>query len=180
MDFKPSWVAYTVTVWSNLITLINAPLEYDSVWTVESMESALNSTHHENKGLREAARMYNIPVETLRRHANGSVEAGCKPGPSTVLTDEEEDRLATYLVEMTDMGFSLSRDTVMELAFTTVEKSQRKHPFRDSQADRAWLKDLGDVTLSYLFTLHSHCLIVEHSAPTKRRLMSSLSTSTSF
>ena len=76
-------------------------------WTEESMEAALNSIHHENKGLREAAR---IPVETLRRHANGSVEAGCKPGPSTVLTDEEEDRLATYLVEMADMGFGLSRD----------------------------------------------------------------------
>ena len=84
--------------------------------------------------------MYNIPVETFRRHANGSVEAGCKPGPSTVLTDEEEDRLATYLVEMADMGFGLSRDTVMELAFTIVEKSQRKHPFRDGRAGCAWFE----------------------------------------
>ena len=84
--------------------------------------------------------MYNIQVETFRRHANGSVEAGCKPGPSTVLTDEEEDRLATYLVEMADMGFGLSRDTVVELAFTIVEKSQIKHPFRDGRAGRAWFE----------------------------------------
>ena len=110
------------------------------LWTEESMEAAHNSIHHENKRLREAARMYNIPVEILRRHANGSVEAGCKTGPSTVLTVEDEDRLATYLVEMADMGFDLSRDTVMELAFTIVEKSQRKHPFRDGRAGRAWFE----------------------------------------
>jgi len=41
-------------------------------------------------------------VETLRRHAhvNGSVKVGCKPGPSTILTYEEEDKLA-------DMGYGI-------------------------------------------------------------------------
>ena len=108
------------------------------LWTEESMEAAINSIRHESKGLREAARLYNIPVETLRRYANGSVEAGYRPGPSTVLTDEKEDKLASYLVQMADMGFGLSRDTVMAMAFTIVEKSQRKHPFRDGKAGRAW------------------------------------------
>ena len=110
------------------------------LWTEESMEAAVNSIHKENKGLREAARLYNIPVETLRRHVNGSVQAGCKPGPSTVLTDEEEDKLASYLVQMADMGFGLSRETVMEMAFTIVDKVQRKHPFKDGKAGCAWFE----------------------------------------
>ena len=67
------------------------------LWTEVSREAVLNSVHHKNRGLRETARLYkyNIPIEALRRHASGSVEARCKPGPSITLTDEEEDRLAS-------------------------------------------------------------------------------------
>ena len=90
------------------------------------------------KGLREVARLYNVPIETIRRHVSGSVEAGCRPKPSTVLTDGEEDKLDNYLVQMADMGFGLNRDKDMEMAFTIVEKSQRKHPFRDGKTGRAW------------------------------------------
>ena len=108
------------------------------LWTKESMEVAINSIRYENKGLREVARLYNIPVQMLKRHASGSVEAGCRPRPSTILTDEEEDKLANCLVQMADMGFGLSRDTVIEIAFIIVEKSQRKHPFQDSKAGHAW------------------------------------------
>ena len=60
--------------------------------------------------------MYNIIAETLRRHAFGLVEGECKPGPTTVLTDEEEEWLDSYLIEMAEMGFGLSRDAVIEMA----------------------------------------------------------------
>ena len=36
-------------------------------------------------GLREAARSYNVPVETLRQRVNGNVAIDCRPGPETVL-----------------------------------------------------------------------------------------------
>ena len=39
-------------------------------------------------GLREAARQYNVPVETLRRRVTGAVSTDCRPGPPTVLTSE--------------------------------------------------------------------------------------------
>ena len=38
------------------------------------------------KGLRETARAYNVPVETLRRHVTGAVSIDCQPGPPTVFT----------------------------------------------------------------------------------------------
>ena len=63
------------------------------------------------------------------------VKDGCKPGPGTVLTEEEEERLAAYLA---DMGFGLSRDAVMEMPFAIVDKAQRKHTFKDGKAGRAW------------------------------------------
>ena len=92
------------------------------LWSDESIQAAVDSTLHDNRGLMEAARLYNIPVETLRRHVNGSVEVGARPGPATILKDE--DMLVKYLVEMADMGYGLTRKTVMELAFTIVQKSE--------------------------------------------------------
>ncbi len=72
------------------------------------------------------------------RRVNGTVEIDCRPGPKTVLTEEEEGQLADYLVQMSDMGYGLTREGVMGLAFSVVEKSRRSHPFHNGSAGRAW------------------------------------------
>ena len=69
---------------------------------------------------------------------HSSVKAGCKPGPKTVLTDEEEDLLARYLIQMSEMGFGLSRNTFMHLVYNIAEKSKRSHPFKHDKAGRSW------------------------------------------
>ena len=65
---------------------------------------------------------------------------GARPGPANILTDEEEDMLVKYLVEMADMRYGLTRKTVMELAFTIVQKSEQKNPFCGGKAGRAWFE----------------------------------------
>ena len=99
------------------------------LWTEESMEAATNGVHNENMTSREASRLCNVPFETLRRRVNGSVNPGCRPGPATVLTEAEEKHLASYLIQMADMGFGLSCETVMCLAFKIVDSTQRKYSF---------------------------------------------------
>ena len=108
------------------------------LWSDESMIAATSSVLQDNLGVRESARLYNVPYETLRRRVNGSVKPGCKPGPGTILTEEEEDQLARYLLDMAEMGFGLNRETVMYLAYKIVEKIPRKHQFKDEKAGRAW------------------------------------------
>ena len=78
-------------------------------WSAQSMEIAVASVREGTIGLREAARMYNLPVESLRRRVHDIVAIDCRPGPSTVLAKEEEDRLYQYLLEMADMGYGLNR-----------------------------------------------------------------------
>ena len=107
-------------------------------WSPESMEAAVNSVRDESTSLREAARLYNVPVETLRRRVTGIVEMNCKPGPPTILTSEEEDLLAQYLVDIADMGFGLSREDVMAMAFNIAEKTKKAHPFKGGFAGRGW------------------------------------------
>ena len=75
----------------------------------------------------------------LRRRVNGTVAIGCRPGPKTVLTEEEETRLATYL-EMSDKGYGLTSEGVMGLAYSIVEKAKRPHLFHNGSAGRAWFE----------------------------------------
>ena len=110
------------------------------LWSTESMEAAVDSVLQEKGGLREAARLHNILVEILRKHVNGSVEVGARPGPATVLTEVEEDTHVMYLIEMADKGYGLTRETVMELVFKIVDKTGRKNPFQGGKAGRAWFE----------------------------------------
>ena len=107
------------------------------LWADECMINAVKSVEN-GKGLREAARLYNVPVETLRRRVTGAVDIVCRPGPPTVLTEDEEQRLAVYIAEMGQMGFCLGKEDVLRLAYRIVDKSGRKHPFTDGVAGRAW------------------------------------------
>ena len=109
-------------------------------WSAQSMEQAVSSVKNEGKGLREASRLYDVPVETLRRRVNGLVEMDCRPGPATVLLKEEEDQIYRYLLEMCDMGFGVGRETVMRIAFVIAEKTHKRHPFTGETAGRAWFE----------------------------------------
>ena len=89
--------------------------------------------------LRHSACKYNVPVTTLYRRVNGIVAMGSRPGPTPVLSSME-DRLAHYLVEMANMGFGLSRQEVMRLAFQIAEENGIKHPFKNCTAGRKWFE----------------------------------------
>lgn len=72
------------------------------------MEAAVEVVKSEKGGLREAARLYSVPVETLRGRVDGKVKLNCRSGPPTVLTEDKEAYLAEYLVVRADMGFGLT------------------------------------------------------------------------
>ena len=86
------------------------------------------------------SRLYNVPLETLRRRVNGTVATDCRPGPNTMLTEEEATKFADYLLQMSEMGYGLTREGVMGLAYSIVEKSKRPHPFQNGSAGRAWFE----------------------------------------
>ena len=92
-------------------------------WLPENVGKACKSVKSESMTLREAERTYDVPVRTLRRRVAGIVSLDCRPGPPTVLTSEEEARLAKYCVAMADMGFGFTRERVMAMAFAIVENT---------------------------------------------------------
>jgi len=81
-----------------------------------------------------------VPVETLRRRVNGTVTLDCKPRPSTILTKEEEQCPAEYVIEMADRGFWLQSEDLMRTAYTIMEQSGHPNPFHNGTAGKGWLK----------------------------------------
>ena len=74
------------------------------LWQEDAMKEAVAFVQS-GSSLHHAAKLYNVPVETLRMRFNGTVTLDCKPGPSTVLTMEEEQCLAEYVIEMGALGW---------------------------------------------------------------------------
>ncbi len=68
------------------------------LWSDESMIAATKSVIDDGMGLRQAARLYNVPVETLRRRVTGSVEIQCNPGPHTVFTETKKTEFVSMLL----------------------------------------------------------------------------------
>ena len=46
-----------------------------------------------------------------------------------MLTEEEETKLADYLLQMSEIGYGLTREGVMGSAYSIVEKSKPPHTF---------------------------------------------------
>ena len=131
------------------------------LWSEESMLAATSSVVQDNMSLREASRLYNVPFETLRRRVNGSVKQGCKPGPGTALSEEEEERLASYLIQMSEMGFGLSRDRVMHLAVLSRKPNESIHSKMKKQVERGLMASV-DVIQNLPFVRHNLCHTAGH------------------
>ena len=130
------------------------------------MEEACKSIKSESMSLREAARAYNVPVETLRRRVAGIVSLDCRSGSPTVLTSEEEARLGEYCVAMAGSG--LTREGIMAMAFAIAEKTGRNHPF---MLEEAGTKVLWLVNPYFLFAHLSLCHMPVQFVQTKGHLM---------
>ena len=72
---------------------------------------------------------------TLKRRVDGIVLVDARPGPVTVLTREEEDKLCQYCL---DMGYGLGVEDSKVIAYCIVETTGRPHPFKNGSAGRDW------------------------------------------
>ena len=117
------------------------------LWSPEDMQRAITFFESNDKvGLREAARLYNVPVETLRRRIVGTIRMNCKPGRETILTCDEESSLQLW---------------------TNLEGTIH---FLMDWLEEDGLMGLGPVIQTSPCVLPSHCHIAELLLPVKRPL----------
>ena len=73
-------------------------------WTQEQMASAIEAVKS-GSGINRAALNHGIPPTSLKNRLSGHVKDGTLPGPRPYLTSDEENELATFLVDCAAIGF---------------------------------------------------------------------------
>jgi hypothetical protein len=103
----------------------------------EKMAKALKLIQEDGASLRYASEKYGIPKSTIGDHLGGRVK-GSKRGQSTVLTEEEEEKIANWAMEMSKMGHVPTREQITEMVKVFLDEDGRSNPFVDNRPGKSW------------------------------------------
>ena len=74
------------------------------------LEQAIDAVKTKRLSLRAASKFYNIKLTTLSDKVKGKTPL--VPSSRTLLTEDEEQRLVKYILEMAEVGFGQSTDDI--------------------------------------------------------------------
>ncbi|XP_069357516.1 uncharacterized protein [Maniola hyperantus] len=98
----------------------------------------MKKVRQKEMGVNEAARTYNIPSRTLRRHIlTGTLKVGL--GRRPVFYQAEEKKLVAHIKQLEKVGFAPDRKDVKEMAYQLAQKLNIKNIFSNTS------KKAGDV-----------------------------------
>ena len=83
---------------------------WDDISLMNAMAAVDNGT-----SIRKAAEMYSIPRSTLHDHVSGKIAYGAKSRPSPYLTTEEEEELASFLIQAAKIGYPHTKSQVFAI-----------------------------------------------------------------
>ena len=110
-------------------------------WKTEDLTKALQSVR-EGTSIRRAGSQYDIPRSTLSDYTLGKLEIGKKTGPPTILTAEEEKRIAEWALQMCRIGYGRTKEQILLAVQRFIEKDGRPNPFSDNKPGRKWFAAL--------------------------------------
>ena len=61
-----------------------------------------------------------------------------KPGPSSVLTAMEEAKLVDYAVHMCEIGYGHTKEQLLEVVKSIIDKDGQPNPFQHGKPGRKW------------------------------------------
>ena len=109
-------------------------------WRSEDMNNAIEAVQSKDKTISAAAKMFNVPRNTLDDRVKGRVKHGNKPEVSTDRTFVQEKSLVNYLLYMADRGFPLTRTMVKAFALAITKRSGCAYRFNEElgPSDHWW------------------------------------------
>lgn len=89
--------------------------------------------------LSTTARQFNIPRSTLLYKSNGKLaENFKKPGPECILSIKDEECLLEWIFYMSDRGFPISRDQLLDSVKILLDAVKKKTVFTKNRPGRHW------------------------------------------
>jgi hypothetical protein len=94
------------------------------LWEDHDMIAAINAVKN-GMSHRAAAAEHNVPKSTLTDRLTGKVIQGSKSGPETILSADDENKLAAYLINVSKKGYGKSKEIILYMA-TAIAKKRGK------------------------------------------------------
>lgn len=85
-----------------------------------------------------AAKQYSVPRITLMYKVKGKTPKYRRMGPDTVLSKDEEDLLAEWVVRVSKAGFPVTRVELLDSVQHLIKELKRDSPFTNDRPGRTW------------------------------------------
>ncbi|XP_065072715.1 uncharacterized protein LOC135697060 [Ochlerotatus camptorhynchus] len=92
------------------------------------------------KSVYAGCKEFGIPFSTIRYRLSGQWQQKFKPGPHSVLSTEEENKVVTWLCGMQDRGFPVTREALIFKIAEFLSANSRENPFKNNRPGRKWFK----------------------------------------
>lgn len=108
----------------------------------EELTAALQEAREGKESIRRTAAKYGIPHSTLLNKLKNKVPLERKMGPSTYLTEGEENLLVSWIFACAKKGFPIKRSTLCDTVkdILSDDTTGRKTPFVDNRPGRKWFE----------------------------------------
>uniref|UniRef100_A0A1X7UEV0 HTH CENPB-type domain-containing protein n=1 Tax=Amphimedon queenslandica TaxID=400682 RepID=A0A1X7UEV0_AMPQE len=108
-------------------------------WKAEDLEKAIEEVRNGRLSVREAAIKYSIPKSTIHDHSSSKVkQISARPGPSPILTIQEEKELVNWIIHMAEIGYGQCRQQVTVMVTRILDKYKRPNPFPNNIPGKDW------------------------------------------
>ena len=97
------------------------------------MLKALASIRDGTLSIRKASGIYDIPKSTIIDRLHNRIEDDVtSSGQPSILSSEEEKKLALFIIDCAKIGYPLKKINVMEYVKKICDADGRKNPFKDN------------------------------------------------
>lgn len=114
-----------------------AKIRKEKIYSDDDMNLAINAVKN-GKSLRQVAKGFNIPFSTLRSRCNGTYDSTTTKGPCPVLTKEEEDGLAKWMIHRGICGYPQTKEQLLDSVQIICKNLKKKTPFINNRPSRRW------------------------------------------
>lgn len=115
-----------------------APAHSRLNYTLESLNDALHAIRSKSLSINKAANQFKVPKSTLIDKLKNRYTKSGNTGAPTVLTEEEEKCLVSWIIQLGEIGLPVSKAEVKESVAKLVKTLQRKTPFADGVPGDKW------------------------------------------
>lgn len=99
---------------------------------------AMNYVRVGGLSIRKSGKKWGIKRTTLQDRLSGQVEINRCRGPPPILSKQEENRFADWLIVMANRGFGVSKQSLLNTVKTFPVKDGRTTPFQDNTPGNKW------------------------------------------